>query len=89
LRALAGVTATAAGDEGGLLERPGSEDVSMGATGHAEGVELKFDPGKVSYEQLLDAFFPLHDPTQSQPPGTGPGHAVPISHFLPLARAAE
>ena len=61
--ALAGVTATATGYEGGRLERPSYEDVCTGATGHAEVVELDFDPGKVSYEQLLDAFFTLHDPT--------------------------
>src|ERR1700678_955984 len=61
--ALAGVTATAVGYEGGRLERPSYEDVCTGATGHAEVVELDFDPAKVSYEQLLDAFFALHDPT--------------------------
>jgi peptide-methionine (S)-S-oxide reductase len=62
-QALPGVTATAVGYECGHLERPSYKDVCTDATGHAEVVELDFDPGKVSYEQLLDAFFTLHDPT--------------------------
>jgi peptide-methionine (S)-S-oxide reductase len=58
-----GVTATAVGYEGGTLERPTYKDVCTDQTGHAEVVELDFDPEKVSYEKLLDAFFNLHDPT--------------------------
>ena len=45
------------------LDRPSYKDVCTDHTGHAEVVELDFDPEKVSYEQLLDAFFALHDPT--------------------------
>lgn len=59
-----GVTETAVGYEGGKTERPSYKDVCTDATGHAEVVELDFDPAKVSYEQILDAFFGLHDPTQ-------------------------
>jgi len=58
-----GVTGTAVGYEGGSLERPTYKDVCTDQTGHAEVVELEFDPAQVSYEQLLDAFFSLHDPT--------------------------
>jgi peptide-methionine (S)-S-oxide reductase len=61
--AIPGVTATAVGFEGGSLERPSYKDVCGGTTGHAEVVELDFDPALVSYEQLLEAFFILHDPT--------------------------
>ncbi|MFC5861316.1 peptide-methionine (S)-S-oxide reductase MsrA [Acidicapsa dinghuensis] len=59
-----GVTETAVGYEGGHLQAPSYKDVCTDGTGHAEVVELDFDPEKVSYEQLLDAFFSLHDPTQ-------------------------
>jgi peptide-methionine (S)-S-oxide reductase len=61
--AIPGVTATAVGYEGGELEQPSYKDVCTGSTGHAEVVELDFDPARVSFEQLLDAFFALHDPT--------------------------
>jgi len=61
--AIPGVTATAVGYEGGSLERPTYQQVCTDQTGHAEVVELEFDSAKVSYEQLLDAFFALHDPT--------------------------
>src|SRR6266567_8320795 len=58
-----GVTATAVGYEGGSLQRPTYKDVCTDQTGHAEVVELDFDPEKVTYEQLLDKFFVMHDPT--------------------------
>jgi peptide-methionine (S)-S-oxide reductase len=61
--AIPGVTATAVGYEGGTLERPTYKDVCTDKTGHAEVVEIDFDTEKASYEQLLDAFFKLHDPT--------------------------
>jgi len=61
--AIPGVTATAVGYEGGGLERPTYQDVCTDQTGHAEVVELEFDPAKVGYEQLVDAFFSLHNPT--------------------------
>jgi peptide-methionine (S)-S-oxide reductase len=61
--ALPGVKATAAGYEGGSLQQPTYKDVCTDQTGHAEVVELDFDPEQVSFDQLLDAFFSLHDPT--------------------------
>src|SRR5580658_9884981 len=61
--AISGVTTTAVGYEGGKLERPSYKDVCTDSTGHAEVVELDFDPAQVSFPQLLEAFFSLHDPT--------------------------
>ncbi len=59
-----GVTATAVGYEGGTMDQPSYKDVCTDRTGHAEVVEVEFDPSQVGYEDLLDAFFRLHDPTQ-------------------------
>ena len=59
-----GVTVTAVGYEGGKTQTPTYKDVCTDATGHAEVVEVDFDPAQVSYGQLLDSFFELHDPTQ-------------------------
>jgi peptide-methionine (S)-S-oxide reductase len=61
--AIPGVTATAVGYEGGKHDQPTYKDVCTDQTGHAEVVEIDFDPEKVTYERLLDAFFSLHDPT--------------------------
>ncbi len=59
-----GVVATTVGYSGGTAERPTYEQVCGGRSGHAETVEVEFDPAKVSYEQLLDVFWKNHDPTQ-------------------------
>ncbi len=61
---LTGVIDTAVGYEGGHLENPTYQDVCTDRTGHAEVVQIKFDPSRISYDALLDAFFALHDPTQ-------------------------
>src|SRR6185312_2998184 len=59
-----GVVGTAVGFEGGNFEQPSYRDVCTDATGHAEVVEIDYDPAKVSYQQLLEKFFEMHDPTQ-------------------------
>ncbi len=61
---LPGVTATAVGYEGGQLDKPTYHDVCTDQTGHAEAVEIDYDPAQIGYTQLLEAFFALHDPTQ-------------------------
>jgi peptide-methionine (S)-S-oxide reductase len=61
---ISGVVETAVGYEGGKLVAPTYKDVCSDHTGHAEVVEITFDPAKITYSQLLDAFFSLHDPTQ-------------------------
>ncbi len=63
IRALPGVLGTRVGYTGGTLKNPSYEDVKTGATGHAESIEVKFDPAALSYGALLDFFFRIHDPT--------------------------
>jgi len=63
-RQVEGVTATRVGYSGGTLENPTYEDVCSHTTGHAEVIEVTYDPERVSYEQLLDVFWHKHDPTQ-------------------------
>ncbi len=63
-RQLEGVTKTEVGYEGGMLENPTYEDVCSHTTGHAEAVLVTFDPEVITYEQLLEVFWAMHDPTQ-------------------------
>lgn len=58
-----GVISTTSGYTGGTTRNPTYEEVSSGRTGHAESVEVTFDPSKVTYQQLLDVFWVNHDPT--------------------------
>ena len=62
--ALPGVTATEVGYTGGTTDQPTYKQVCTDRTGHAEAVRLEYDPELISYEQLLAAFFGMHDPTQ-------------------------
>lgn len=62
-REIPGVTEAPCGYTGGTTENPTYRDVCTGRTGHAEAVEVTFDPAKVTYGQLLDAFWSMHDPT--------------------------
>lgn len=59
-----GVIETQVGYAGGLVDNPTYQQVCTDTTGHAEVVHVVFDPARVSYQQLLDLFFKLHDPTQ-------------------------
>ena len=63
-RQIEGVTATRVGYSGGTLENPSYEDVCSHTTGHAEVVEVSYDPDQVSYDELLQGFWRKHDPTQ-------------------------
>ncbi|WP_048206319.1 peptide-methionine (S)-S-oxide reductase MsrA [Methanococcoides methylutens] len=58
-----GVVSTKVGYTGGSMENPGYYDVATGKTGHAESIEILFDPEIVSYEELLEVFWSIHDPT--------------------------
>lgn len=72
-RKIPGVRETTVGYTGGTMPSPHYEDVSSGRTGHAESVELKFDPTQVSYKNLLILFFKMHDPTTQNQQGNDRG----------------
>lgn len=73
LRKLPGVIETKVGYTGGLTENPTYNDVKKGATGHAETVQIVYDPKKTSYEDILLFFFKMHDPTTKNQQGNDIG----------------
>ena len=89
-RNLKGVTATAVGYAGGTKENPSYEDVCTDETGHAEVVEVEFDPSQVSYEELLDIFWSNHNPTtlNRQGPDVGTQYRSVVFYHSPEQKAA-
>src|SRR5436190_20804806 len=85
-----GVIDTAVGYSGGEKPNPTYKDVCTDETGHAEVVQVTFDPAKVSYEQLLDVFWQAHDPTQvnRQGPDFGTQYRTAIFFHSPEQEAA-
>jgi peptide-methionine (S)-S-oxide reductase len=85
-----GVTATKVGYLGGFTESPTYEQVCSHGTGHAEAVEVTFDPARTSYEKLLDAFWANHDPTtlNRQGPDVGSNYRSAIFFHSPEQEAA-
>ncbi len=89
-RQVEGVADVAVGYEGGTLEGPTYRDVCSGRTGHAEVVEVDYDPSKVPFEALLDVFWQIHDPTtpNRQGPDVGTQYRSAIFAHDPEQQAA-
>ena len=91
-REVHGVTAAIVGYEGGTMPHPKYEDVCTDETGHAEVVEVHYDPVKVSYERLLEIFWDSHDPTTLNRQGPDEGtqyRSVIFYHDEQQKKAAE
>ncbi len=91
-RNVPGVTATAAGYMGGSTKNPTYGQVCTGDTGHAEVVQVMYDPSRVPYEKLLSVFWSIHDPTQlnRQGPDVGSNYrSVIFYHDEDQARIAR
>ena len=88
-RQIDGVISTAVGYSGGRTANPTYRDVCSDETGHAEVVEVEFDPAKVSYERLLDVFWENHDPTtlNRQGPDVGSQYRSAIFFHTPAQEA--
>ena len=89
-RSIPGVVSTLVGYCGGKTDNPTYQDVCTDTTGHAEVVEITFDPAQLPYEQLLETFWKLHDPTtpNRQGPDVGSQYRSVIFFHSPAQEAA-
>ena len=89
-RKIKGVSSTAVGYSGGTFKNPTYRDVCTGQTGHAEVVQVEYDPAQVSYEELLAVFWANNDPTtmNRQGPDVGSQYRSAIFYHTPQQEAA-
>lgn len=89
-RNLKGVVSTAVGYAGGKTDNPTYEDVCSDETGHAEVVEVEFDPDEISYDEILEIFWSSHNPTtlNRQGPDVGTQYRSVIFYHSPEQKAA-
>ena len=90
VREVDGVVEAISGYTGGAKEHPTYREVCGDRTGHAEAIEVEFDPAKVSYNRLLDIFWQIHDPTQvnRQGPDVGSQYRSGIFYLTPEQESA-
>src|SRR3979411_1975029 len=77
-----GVVDAVSGSAGGALDNPTYEQVCSGRTGHAEAVEVTYDPTMITYDELLNAFWNMHDPTTLNHQGPDHGHQYRSAIFF-------
>ena len=92
LEELAGVQSVTSGYAGGETENPTYKAVCSGSTGHAEVVQVEYDPDVISYDELLEVFFTIHDPTQLNRQGPDVGsqyRSIVLTHSAHQAEVAS